>query len=159
MGRSFYSKKNTVDDYKSISVKSLKEWSYFAQYFKSGTLTWTRNGEKTGSVGVSVTIEGLEGRMRLNYTYADTDILNYEIRLVSTPCHYGGVRWWFICPILRNGAYCGRRVGVLYFGKYAGCRHCYELTYESCQESHKFDWLAKEFGIPSGTALKRAMGL
>jgi len=28
--------------------------------------------------------------------------------------------------------------GSLYFG----CRHCYDLTYRSCQDSHKRDFLA-----------------
>ena len=32
--------------------------------------------------------------------------------------------------------YCGRRVAVIYFrGKNSACRHCYDLTYASCQES------------------------
>jgi hypothetical protein len=33
-------------------------------------------------------------------------------------------------------------VGKLYLppgGRYYGCRHCYDLTYTSCQESHKYD--------------------
>src|SRR5262249_51545398 len=62
--------------------------------------------------------------------------LDYSVRLVTTPCHLGGVRWWFICPLSRNGVGCGRRVRKLYLcGKYFGCRHCHNLTYRSCQES------------------------
>jgi hypothetical protein len=33
-------------------------------------------------------------------------------------------------------------VGKLYLppgGKFFGCRQCYDLTYESCQRSHKYD--------------------
>lgn len=46
------------------------------------------------------------------------------------PCNYGGRRPWFIC------GNCGRRVAVLYgAGKYFACRHCYDLTYRSSQES------------------------
>jgi hypothetical protein len=26
-------------------------------------------------------------------------------------------------------------------GDYYGCRHCYNLTYQSCRDSHKFDGL------------------
>jgi len=47
------------------------------------------------------------------------------------------VRYWFICPLSVNGVYCGRRVGTLYLasgGPYFGCRHCYNLTYESRNE-------------------------
>ena len=47
------------------------------------------------------------------------------------------VRYWFICPLSRNGVYCGRRVGNLYKAPgadYFGCRHCYDLSYESRNE-------------------------
>jgi len=59
---------------------------------------------------------------------------DYKVRLVTTPCHFGGVRWWFLCPLITNGVSCGRRVGTLYCppgATYYGCRHCYNLTYES----------------------------
>ena len=54
----------------------------------------------------------------------------------------GGVRWWFLCTLTCDGRYCGRRVGKLYLppgGRYYGCRHCYDLTYKSCQLSHKYE--------------------
>jgi hypothetical protein len=38
----------------------------------------------------------------------------------------------------RNGVYCGRRVAKLYEAPgavYFGCRHCYDLSYESRNES------------------------
>lgn len=157
MGRYFYGKKNTVSDYKTISAKKLKAWKYFAQGTVCGALTWSWNGERAGSIGVFINISGREGTMRLSYTYDKTENMDYTVRLVSTPCHFGGVRWWFLCPLYRNGISCNRRVGVLYLGKYAGCRHCYDLTYESCQESHKYDFLTQKMGLPNTTALKRAL--
>jgi hypothetical protein len=39
-----------------------------------------------------------------------------------------------------SGSPCYRRVGKLYLppgGRYFGCRHCYDLTYTSCQEHDK----------------------
>jgi hypothetical protein len=46
------------------------------------------------------------------------------------------VRWWFVCPLSRNGIACHRRVRKLYLsGRYFGCRHCHRLTYRSSQES------------------------
>lgn len=63
---------------------------------------------------------------------------DYEVRPTTTPCNYGGVRYWFICPLSKNGVYCGRRVAKLYKapgGNYFGCRHCYDLSYESRNES------------------------
>jgi hypothetical protein len=52
-----------------------------------------------------------------------------------------------------NGRYCGRRVGKLYLppgGLYYGCRHCYRLTYTSCNESHKFDSVYKLLAKDTG---------
>ncbi len=54
--------------------------------------------------------------------------------------HCCGVRWWFVCPLVVNDRACQRRVGKLYLpggGRYDGCRHCYDLTYTSSQESDK----------------------
>jgi hypothetical protein len=49
-----------------------------------------------------------------------------------TSCNYGGQRTWFLCPR------CWQRVAVLYgAGKYFWCRHCYDLTYSSQQESRQ----------------------
>ena len=77
-----------------------------------------------------------------NYTGEKTK-MEYKVDITDTPCHLGGVRYWFICP-LRN---CGRRVGKLYLplgGKYFACRHCYDLTYRSCQEhSKKLDFFMR----------------
>ena len=80
---------------------------------------------------------------RFYYTVTDRDTgektdYDYKVNLTTTPCHFGGVRYWFICPLTTNGVYCGRRVATLYKGpggSYFGCRHCYNLSYESRSES------------------------
>ena len=63
--------------------------------------------------------------------------LDYIIEVVSTPCNYGGVRWWFICPLVVDGISCQRRCQFLYFppsSVYLGCRECHNLTYKSRQK-------------------------
>jgi hypothetical protein len=45
-------------------------------------------------------------------------------------------------------------------GRYFGCRRCYDLTYTSCQESHKYDKLYRDLGAPMGLSaaqVKRMM--
>jgi hypothetical protein len=77
----------------------------------------------------------------------------YCVSLNTTTPHYGGRRWWFLCPLLREGQPCGRRVGKLYLpprGRYFGCRHCHRLTYTSCQESHQLDGLYRKLAGVSG---------
>ena len=47
-----------------------------------------------------------------------------EIRFASTPCQFGGVRWWFLCPE------CETRREKLYKKKDKyGCRVCLRLRY------------------------------
>lgn len=63
-----------------------------------------------------------------------------RIGLESTPCTFGGERWWFQCPSPLEGIDCGgRRCGKLYVPPHASffaCRECYDLTYESRQQSN-----------------------
>jgi len=53
---------------------------------------------------------------------------------VTTRPYFGGIRWWFICPLIVEGRACQERVRRLHLppgGRYFGCRRCYNLTYES----------------------------
>lgn len=85
------------------------------------------------------------------------------VPLQSTRPSFGGVRWWFSCPHMLDGDTCGHRVGKLYCpleDRHFACRHCLDLTYESCQKSHRHDNLfALVAGETSGErfeAVKRA---
>lgn len=135
--------KNTADDTKQISTSFLKKHDYFCG-FRSGTMTWTRSGmwgENKSSVGIEVSVRNDNDYLRIHYTQTERDTgekkdFNYKIPLTTTPCKYGGVRYWFTCPWYKNGVYCGRRVSKLYKdGDYFACRHCYDLTYESRNRS------------------------
>ncbi|MFZ5801651.1 MAG: hypothetical protein ACOY3K_00870 [Candidatus Omnitrophota bacterium] len=167
MGRWSYSSRWTTDECKSVPVKFLKDHHYFDGGIRWGGMSWSRGGEKTGSIGFVVsTLEGDE-YIRFQYTQTDRHTeekteLDYKARLVWTSCYFGGRRWWFICPLVVNGRFCNRRVGVLYLGngKYFGCRHCYNLTYESSKESHKFDSMFWKMGVDPKTGrnlFKRGM--
>jgi hypothetical protein len=143
MGRRYWDKKRTVEQCKSISISFLRKNGYLSG-FRAGRIVWTnRSGEETASMGAIVSTSDGEGYMRLSYTMTDRNTgkethFDYKVELVTTPCNLGGVRWWFICPLSRNGVYCGRRVGVLYRAPrtdYYGCRHCYNLSYESRNDS------------------------
>jgi hypothetical protein len=142
MGRYYWSKKNTVEDGTKLSIFKLKEFGLL-EGMSSNTLTWTRSlsGHKS-SIGIFVNVLDEPYYAKLNYTITARDSgektdYDYKIALTTTPCHFGGVRYWFICPLVRNGVPCGRRVGTLFLssgGKYFGCRHCYDLSYESRNE-------------------------
>jgi hypothetical protein len=141
MGRYYWDKKDTVEGCTQLSIFKLKEFGLLKGW-SATTLTWTRRlSGRESSIGIVVDTESLYAKV--NYTITDrrtsekTDY-DYRISLTTTPCHFGGVRYWFICPVSVNGVYCGRRVGTLYLasgGRYFGCRHCYNLSYESRNET------------------------
>jgi hypothetical protein len=138
MGRYYWDKKNTVEDCKSISVFNLKKWGVLENHYYKGSIIWTSN--RTGKESRVEYVVDLNDNphFTLNYKIRNgedeewTDI-NQKYPLVSTPCNYGGKRWWFECSVCKNGSYCGRKVAKLYLsdGKHFACRHCHDLSYDS----------------------------
>jgi len=66
----------------------------------------------------------------------------YLARLTWTPCHFGGGRWWWQCPLVVDGRPCQRRCRILYRppgASYFACRVCHQLTYRSRQR-HRDLW-------------------
>lgn len=143
MGRWSFSSRRTAESCHSISTKFLNKYKYFLGGLRSGGITWSVGGRETGSVGFRVSTE--TANEYINFIYTQTDRItnektefDYKVQLTWTSCHFGGRRWWFVCPLMVNGRACGRRMGVLYLGgEYFGCRHCYNLTYASCKEHDK----------------------
>jgi hypothetical protein len=161
MGRWSYSNRWTIEECKTITTQFFNKHNYFDGGVRTGGMKWSRNGEKTGSIGFEVsTVKGDE-YIRLQYTQTNTETgekteLDYKVWLDWTSCYFGGRRWWFICPLITNGQACSRRVGSLQLAgsKYFGCRHCHNLTYESSKESHRFDRLFRDIGITAKEAKK-----
>ncbi|MCX6804628.1 MAG: hypothetical protein NT111_01240, partial [Patescibacteria group bacterium] len=64
---------------------------------------------------------------------------DYRVELSSTNCHFGGKRWWLICPLAVDGKLCNRRVRIIYkSGSYFGCRACHNLCYSVQNENHHY---------------------
>jgi len=102
------------------------------------SVTWThRPSGQQSSITVHASLTEGEHHIKLIYTVThrsdgSKEEVEYTVPIASTPCHFGGCRYWFVCSLSRNGGYCGRRVSKLYFiDKYFGCRHCHDLTYAS----------------------------
>jgi len=138
--------RNTAEQSRPISIFWLKKQGLLDDDYRAGSIDWTWgfSGEKS-SISYAITKNSNNtGFMRLRYYQTDRwngekTNLDYNIQLASTPCNYGGKRYWFICPLSTNGHYCGRRVGVLYhFGKYWGCRHCGNIAYSDQAASKRY---------------------
>ena len=155
--------KTTVEDSWAISTDRLtRDKVLQPSGYGSGTITWRNNftEEEVCSIGFEAnTWDPQRPWLRLHYTKTRTgEKIDYKVSLTSALTPWGATRWWFLCPLIRGDSPCGRRVGKLYLppgARYYGCRHCYDLTYTSCQESHKFDsmfkLLAKDTGMDPQT--------
>lgn len=138
----------------------------------TGPVTWTYGDGATSSITLTTDLSRPFAPVaRLSYTFRG-EAVAYPVRLVTTRPHFGGARWWFLCPLIRGGVSCGRRVRKLYrVERYFGCRDCHDLTYRSRQEHDaRVSRLARnpaavqallECGLPGGMflALKAALHL
>ncbi|MCE9591905.1 MAG: hypothetical protein K8S99_15440 [Planctomycetes bacterium] len=108
----------------------------------SGTIHWSYSlsGKEASSIGFEVNTPALW--LRLRNCIDGAERFDYRVTLTTTNLPWGGARWWFICPLIKDDRPCNRRVGKLYRpldGRYFGCRLCYNLTYQSCNDSHRLD--------------------
>ena len=139
MGRIPWSDRPVLEKCRSITIKWLKANGYF-KGIVNGSLRWaTADGQDMGAVSLRVVTlpSSDEHDVRLSYTLTKTstgvkESFEYSAPLVWSPCHFGGRRWWFTCPMKKIGSTCRKRVGALYlFGNQFGCRKCHNLTYLS----------------------------
>lgn len=105
---------------------------------------WSLRGEPYGSINLSA----WDGHVVLSYRTRTHDSeewkhKEYSVLLEWTRCNYGGERAWFRCPV----ANCGRRVAILYGGSLFACRHCYNLAYDSQNETRHGRMLLKAQAI------------
>jgi hypothetical protein len=119
----------------------------------SGVIRWGSQA----SIGFTLgPVAGSGWELRLNYAVG-AETIALVIWLTATRPHFGGRRWWFLCPS------CGRRVGKLYLPpneKIFACRLCHGLTYRSSQTSHKgVKRMLKDPGLLRSVLQRRGPGL
>jgi hypothetical protein len=144
-GRGVICKKTTVDEARPFDILVLQRKGLFKE--EPGVISisrWYRGDIERGSICSKLEVEGkIPSAIRLIYAITNKETTevkryNYLVDLDSTPCYFGGVRWWFICPLIVNGAACRRRSRILYLppgATYFGCRECHQLSYDSRQMS------------------------
>lgn len=148
-------KKTTVEECKALPVslfkKAIKHVVENQGESWGGSVSWSCRGEPAGRISYLVYSENDYPKVKLQYKFTGSGLeMDYPISLTNTILSWGAKRWWFVCPLSRNGIRCNQRIGKLYLppgGKYFGCRYCYNLTYSSCQESHKYDSFYKQFAL------------
>ena len=133
--------KTTTESQHRVDIRYMKKRG-FLKPGSSGTLTWSRGGERTGWISYRAE----EELVTLIYNYrkngGEWESIEERIALDKTPCNYGGFRRWFLCP------HCSKRVALLYgAGRRFLCRHCYGLTYASQQENQADRFMRKARSI------------
>ncbi len=135
-----HSTKSTTSRFHVLKMEKLVKTEVIKSgQYRKGTWQWyveDDNGKKDVRATIGYTTDTTGSSfpyMQVQYrNQSSKESFDYKINLTTTNPHYGGKRWWFICPL--KG--CGRRAGVLYLtGTYFGCRKCLNLAYESQNEA------------------------
>ncbi len=127
-----------IEDTGKITIQDLKTWGYLRPGYKSGTLTFSRNGQITGGLELSVNIDNEYGSyIKFDYLLNDKPG-SYKHAIELVPCNYGNVRYYFKCRET------GKRVTALYsVGGYYASRHYHRMTYQ-CSRYHRGQWYYSE---------------
>ncbi len=95
-----------------------------------GSLSWSRGDQPSGSISYKAMMdEPGEERLEVSYTRGsgdDKEQVQQTVRLCYTLPHYGGKRWWMLCPFRHI------RVGKLYLppcGDRFASRQAWRLGY------------------------------
>jgi len=128
-----HTEKLTVEDCVTISMGDFLRCGFLPEC-EYGLMTWR---DVFDEQVYSLALEVRAGVVNLWKT-------RQTVTLESMPLHFGGLRWWFLCPR------CSRRCAKLYLldGRFA-CRVCQGLAYTSQRLHRGFTFL---------TALLRAKG-
>lgn len=140
MGRSLYSKRMEVEQYRRFDIYWLKQNRYLTvenyPYNRTGAVSWKHNDSGRDFI-LNFSICTLLGNSYIELTYIQDqkDALQkkyqQKLTLNTTTCNYGKYRYWYICS-------CGKRVGVIYCRSYSFlCRNCHNLTYKKRRANRK----------------------
>lgn len=137
MGRKSWTSRLTVEQCLSLIVELFRRAGTLSSPAgTTGTLTWTNSMTGAELGRIEYALQENENGLAIRICSAAKLIEELTIPLTTTPCHFGGKRFWFRCPFVSDGKSCGRRVGRLYLppgARVFGCRHCHNLTYQSAQ--------------------------
>ena len=117
----------TVPVLAKVKTRTGRLWTYVRDDRPFGG-----DGEQVASIGLRATADQLILNYRVCRNGEDWTEMEETVPLARSPCRFGGMRSHFVCPGVKNGRPCTRRVTKLYLdGQYFLCRHCYDLAYAS----------------------------
>ena len=125
-----FTSKPTTEDFYSLDLRKLNKLVPLDQNCQF-TLEWRKSGKSQNVLACRLEGDVLE----LNYAHSrggESVSVTDCVGLTTTPCNFGGVRKWFVCPG------CNKRALVLYsIGRFR-CRKCHNLYHPSSNEGELF---------------------
>ncbi len=119
--------RGTVDAAIRLDLRVMRRQGFLVPgAITSGSQSWSRRGEETGSVGVTVNLGNPDAGFVVVRFSLNGDPRVQEIPLASRSMRYGGRRYYFLCP--KHGRRC--EVMPLVGGVFAS-RQAQKLTYQS----------------------------
>lgn len=132
------------DDLKTVSISFLTKHGYLKpNQWQGGTISWNRNGNKTGSISIRVNTQPERPYLELDYKYRDEAPINYRVQLVSALSNLGkGVVWYFVCPHTKKRCRKLYSIGGYFLHReaFSGC------MYETQTQSKKYRQFDKTLG-------------
>src|SRR5438067_1690451 len=114
-------KKEVVEDCLGLdATRWMREGILRAGVLQTGSSRWTYRGRGGFTVHFRVdTLDVSDPSVGLSYSWVWTatkeeESASYRVGLTTTRPRFGGLRWWFVCPLVVGGVPCRRRVGKLY---------------------------------------------
>ena len=158
-------RKPLVEDCLTLSISDLmRKGAMIPGNLNRGKVSWNLTGEEPhASIGFVADMRTVEDAcLQLFYTAGQLQV-DYLVKLTTTRPNFGGIRWWFNCPLIGIDSQADRRVAKLHLPpgeRYFGSRKAHGLTYRSCRESGKFRalyaGLARNLGVDPAM-LRRAV--
>lgn len=119
--------RGTVDAAIRLDLRVMRRQGFLVPgAITSGSQSWSRRGEETGSVGVTVNLGNPDAGLVIVRFSLNGDPRVQEIPLASRSMRYGGRRYYFLCP--KHGRRC--EVMPMVGGVFAS-RQAQKLTYQS----------------------------
>ncbi len=119
-----------VEDGLRLDMRALRRRGFLVpNAVVTGDISWERRGVYSASVSLRMELRPGDERLTISYSRAGVD-QEETVAIVSTPCRYGGQRFYFICP--RSAARCELLVSIR--GNPFVSRKAARLTYATQSE-------------------------
>lgn len=130
----------TVDECLTVSITKLKEWNYLKNGCKSGTISWSRNGDKHSSIGIEMVFSDYDKHIILDYK-TNGEPKRYKVKIIEVASNLGkGCLYYFLCPITLKLC----RKLYLNSGMFLH-RTAFNMMYQKQIESKKYRGMTKVF--------------